>query len=217
MGGHGLGGAAGPAGGGGSDSLGAGKSLLPKAWLSDRPGPMLRTMVRFNFNESKTVEALVLIAERWPGITPFYVAKVLFFADRDHLRAYGRPVTGDVYIAMADGPVPSRVYDMVKDNLDFFGDPEAIEGAIKIDRNHRYACVHAMREPNLDLLSDTDVAALDASIAFCRGKSFRELSSLTHQEPAWFQAPANGAMDPELLVPEELREEVRESAAYVVL
>jgi hypothetical protein len=28
---------------------------------------MLRTMVRFNFNESKTVEALVLIAERWRG------------------------------------------------------------------------------------------------------------------------------------------------------
>ena len=43
-------------------------------------------MIRFNFNEAKTVEAVVFIARRWPepGITPFYLAKVLFFADRNH-------------------------------------------------------------------------------------------------------------------------------------
>ena len=75
-------------------------------------------LIRFNFDEAKTVEAVVLVAQRWPGITPFFLAKVLFFADRDHLRAYRRPVTGDSYIAMDAGPVPSRVYDMVKDNLD---------------------------------------------------------------------------------------------------
>ena len=78
-------------------------------------------MVRFQFNESKAVEALVFIAKRWPGITPFYLSKVLFFADRDHLRMYGRPILGDSYIAMDNGPVPSRVYDIVKGNLDFFG------------------------------------------------------------------------------------------------
>jgi uncharacterized phage-associated protein len=154
----------------------------------------------------------VLVAQRWPGITPFFLAKVLFFADRDHLRSYGRPVTGDSYIAMADGPVPSRVYDMVKDNLDFFGDPEAIVAAIQINRNNVYPSVSARREPNLDLLSETDVAALEEAVRFCREKSFAELSSLTHQEPAWFQAAANGVMDPELLVPEDI-----ESAAYSVL
>ena len=174
-------------------------------------------MIRFNFNEAKTVEALVLIAMRKPGITPFYVAKVLFFADRNHLRDYGRPVTGDAYIAMADGPVPSRAYDMVKGNLDLFGNPDAILNALQINRNDRYPRLHARREPNLDLLSETDISALEDSIQFCIGKSFAELSNLTHQEPAWFQAPANGEMDPELLVPDEMREEVRESAAYAVL
>jgi uncharacterized phage-associated protein len=172
---------------------------------------------RFNFNESKTVEALVFLASRWPGITPFFVAKVLFFADRDHLRAYGRPVTGDVYIAMADGPVPSHVYDMVKGNLDFFGDPEAVSSAVRVDRNERYPRLYAERDPNLNLLSETDVAALESSIAFCRERSFRDLSNLTHQEVAWIEAAANGEMNPELLVPEEMREEVRESAAYAVL
>jgi uncharacterized phage-associated protein len=174
-------------------------------------------MTRFNFNEIKTLEAVVFIAEQWKGITPFYLAKILFFADRNHLRAYGRPVTGDVYIAMADGPVPSRVYDMVKDNLDYFGDPEAITKAITVNRNARYAHISALRPPNLDTLSETDITELERAIEFCRGKSFPELSNLTHQERAWAQASSNGEMDPELMVPEEMQEEVRESAAYAVL
>jgi uncharacterized phage-associated protein len=173
-------------------------------------------MIRFAFNESKTVEAVVFVAHQSPGITAFYLAKTLFFADRDHLRAYGRPVTGDVYIAMPDGPVPSHVYDIAKDNLDFFGDPQAIVDAIRVDRNQRYSRIYAQREANLDLLSETDITALSAAIEFCRGKSFRELSSLTHQEPAWAEAPANGEMNPELMVAEDMREEVRETAAYAV-
>jgi uncharacterized phage-associated protein len=174
-------------------------------------------MIRFNFNETKAIEALVFIAQRWPGITPFYLAKVLFFTDRDHLRTYGRPVTGDTYIAMANGPVPSRIYDMVKDKLDFFGDPDAIVDAIQIDKNQRYPRIRAKRGPNLDALSETDIAALEKSIEFCRTRSLTELSMLTHQEPAWYEAPANGEMNPELLVPDEMREEVRESAAYAIL
>jgi uncharacterized phage-associated protein len=63
------------------------------------------------------------------GLPLSNLSKVMFFADRSHLRQYGRPVTGDLYIAMANGPVPSRIYDMVKGNLDFFGDHEAIEHA----------------------------------------------------------------------------------------
>jgi uncharacterized phage-associated protein len=159
-------------------------------------------MIRFNFDESKTLEALVYIARAWDGISPFYLSKVLFFADRNHLRAYGRPVTGDSYIAMVDGPVPSRAYDIVKGNLDFFGDPQAIEAALTIDRDARYHRISAKRDPNIDLLSETDVAALDEAIGFCRG---------------WANAPTNSEMNLELLVPKDMREEIRETAAYAIL
>jgi uncharacterized phage-associated protein len=174
-------------------------------------------MIRFNFDESKAVETLVYIARAWPGITPFYLSKILFFADRDHLREFGRPVTGDAYIAMTNGPVPSRIYDIIKGELDFFGAPAAIEDALDIVQTEKYHEVRAKREPNTELLSETDIDALDNSIKFCQGRSFSELSNLTHQEPAWFEAEANTEMDLELLVPEEMREEVRETAAYAVL
>jgi len=174
-------------------------------------------MVRFSFNESKTLEALVFVARQWDGITPFYLSKVLFFADSAHLRAYGRPVTGDQYIAMVDGPVPSHAYDIVKGKWDFLGNPDAVAEALKIDRDAQYPRVSAKRAPDLDLLSETDVIALAEAIEFCRGKPFAELSNLTHQEPAWASAPLNSEMDLELLVPEEDREEVRENAAYTIL
>ena len=106
-------------------------------------------MTRFAFNESKAVEAVVLVATDWPGITPFFLAKTVFFADRNHLREYGRPITGDAYMAMPDGPVPSSIYDMVKDNVDFFGDPQAIHDAFEIKRTNRYPEVYARRKPNL--------------------------------------------------------------------
>jgi len=174
-------------------------------------------MIRFYFDESKAVETLVYIASAWPKITPFYLSKVLFIADRDHLRRYGRPVTGDIYIAMDNGPVPSRIYDIINGALDFFGNPAAIDTALTIKQQGKYHRVTARRRANTDLLSETDVAAIDNSIQFCKGKSFGELSSLTHQEPAWLKAQRNAEMDPELLVPEEMREEVREAAAYALL
>jgi hypothetical protein len=118
---------------------------------------------------------------------------------------------------MDNRPVPSHVYDIIKGNLDFFGDPRAISEALMIDQTGKYHQITAKRKPNVDLLSETDIATLDSEIEFCRGKSFTELSSLTHQEPAWLHAQRNAEMDPELLVPEEMREEVREAAAYALL
>jgi len=47
-------------------------------------------MIRFYFDEAKAVETLVYIATAWPKITPFYLSKVLFLADRNHLRNFGR-------------------------------------------------------------------------------------------------------------------------------
>jgi uncharacterized phage-associated protein len=175
-------------------------------------------MIRFNFNEAKAREAVVYVAKKWEtGITPFFLAKVIFFADRDHLRKYGRPVTGDTYFAMGDGPVPSRIYDMVKGNLDLFGDPEAIDDAIRVDTNAKYRRVYAKRDPDLDLFSETDITELNAATKFCKDRSFAILSELTHQERAWREAVDNGPMNLELLVDEDQREEVRETAAYVVL
>ena len=43
------------------------------------------------------------------------LCKILYFADQKHLSLYGRSITGDTYIAMEYGPVPSNVDDILKE------------------------------------------------------------------------------------------------------
>ena len=49
--------------------------------------------------------------------------KLVYFADRYHLRRYGRPVIGDEYLAMQYGPVPSNTKDIAEMG-DFLGQEE---------------------------------------------------------------------------------------------
>ena len=70
-------------------------------------------MIRFNFDWQKTVDAIEFLAQQKPGMTQYYIGKLLFFADREHIMDYGRPITGDRYVAMEHGPVPSAVRNLL--------------------------------------------------------------------------------------------------------
>lgn len=176
--------------------------------------------VRFQFNERKGIEALAYIASKMPNASAFYASKVLFYAEKMHLSRYARPIVADTFIAMPNGPVPSTLYDFIQGNLGQAGDPEAVNAAI--DRS-AYPRIKARREPDLAVLSESDVEALDEAIAYCRSKGFQHLSTLTHQEASWREADTNGPMDYELFVDAEypnreaILEDAREFALFGVL
>lgn len=155
-------------------------------------------MLRFQFNEIKAIEALVYVARNWPRITPFFASKVMFFAEKRHVNEYGRPIVADQFYAMENGPVPSTIYDYFKGKIDFVEDAERFKEAISFSGSPPEAV--AAREPDLDMLSASDIECLDRAIEFCKGKSFGYLSGKTHQEPAWREANLNGPMDYELFV-----------------
>ena len=96
---------------------------------------MKANTLRFQFDEKKGVETLTYIASRWPGVTAFFAAKVLFFAEKSHLNRYSRPIEGDTFIAMPNGPVPSTIYDFIKGRLVQAGDPDAIVAALSNGRD----------------------------------------------------------------------------------
>ncbi len=152
-----------------------------------------------HFSEKKALEVLVWIASNWEDskathVTQYYVAKILFFADKDHLNDCGRPILGDKYVAMKYGPVPSFVYDLIKD--------KHIDGDIKKDLNKSIESVkskesnnieiRALRKPDRDYFSGSDLYFLKKSLDFCKDKSMRELSELTHRHPAWINARERG-------------------------
>ena len=164
-------------------------------------------MLRFSFDEKKALEALVFVTSAWPEITAFHAAKVFFFADKEHLNKYGRPVIGDRYIAMDHGPVPSVIYDWFKGDLNWAGDPQAITSAVNFDRQASFVRARAQREPEMDYLSPSDVAALKSAIALCKGRPFSQLSRLSHDDPAYREAELNAEMDPALMIEGEHRDD----------
>lgn len=67
----------------------------------------------FNFAHKKAAQLLNYFAIQNGGeISKLKALKLVFFADRYHLRKYGRPITNDQYWAMRLGPVPSSVKEL---------------------------------------------------------------------------------------------------------
>jgi uncharacterized phage-associated protein len=180
--------------------------------------------LKFAFSEGKALEALAFIARESPGLTPFYVSKILFFAEKWHLNRFARPIIADTYIAMPLGPVPSTVKNYLDEDWRWVPQPEGMDDAIKIDRSGKFArLMPAKEQAEKGLLSPSDKNCLKEAIAFCKDKSASQLSTITHFEKAWQSAEANSAMDYENFIDDDnpnKHEIIRialENAAYAVL
>lgn len=129
------------------------------------------------------------------------IFKTLYFADKAHLSRYGRSITGDSYIAMSYGPVPSRTDDIfkaVRGDSYFSNRAEELKGYFHFINKY---VIEADKDADLDYLSDTDVECLDYAINKCKGKTFGELTEMSH-DLAW----NNTLRDREMSVKDILRE-----------
>ncbi|MDZ7704787.1 MAG: Panacea domain-containing protein [Trueperaceae bacterium] len=147
------------------------------------------------FDQEAAVAVVLYVASNVKDPSLHRIFKILYFADRAHLERYGRFIAGDSYVAMKHGPVPKNIYDMLKavrGDRPYFMAPELAEelqGYFGIEGSY----VRPRAEPDLDALSDSDLACLDASIETCGDKTFGELTALSRDE-AWASANENGAM-----------------------
>jgi len=171
--------------------------------------------ISYQPNDAKILEALVWIANEKPGKDFHYILKALFYADKAHLQAHGRPVLGDTYIKMTYGPVASYAYDLLEqdDRLPTFLLEQAGQ-ALEVQRNNRIPSVRARRPADTSLLSGSDLRCLAQALDKCDGMNFKELSAMTHQERAWREAAMNGEMDYELFIDEDV-ENRAEIVAYL--
>ena len=69
------------------------------------------------FSYKKSVEILAWLLRKYNGAaSKILLIKLLFFADKYHLRKYGRTVSSDEYRAMNFGPVATKTLSIA--NLD---------------------------------------------------------------------------------------------------
>lgn len=144
----------------------------------------------FNVDKVKTLNAAVFILNQL-GETDYHkVFKILYFADQDHLKRYGRPITGDTYQAMNYGPVPSFLYDIFKaaeKGVHPFAEAMELSSSFSIRRAGNVPCVSATMEADIDELSESNIEIIKASIATHKGLNFEELVKKSHDK-AWDNA-----------------------------
>lgn len=137
-----------------------------------------------SFSYKKATQALNYFALQSGGhINKMKALKLLFFADRFHLRKYGRPITNDEYFAMNYGPVPSGGKDLVEGS-DFRPDVEKAYAGQYLNPVNRYE-YSSVNEVDAIVFSQTDLEAI--SFAWKSFGSLDEfaLADLTHQYPEW--------------------------------
>ncbi len=134
------------------------------------------------------------------------ILKLIFFADKFHLRKYARSITDDTYYAMQYGPVASNVKNIL--DFDFMSDIEKEYVETFLQKNGSAYVVNKKIE-KLDMLSETDKEALDFAIDnFGYNKTF-DLVEITHRYPEWkrFKSSLKDGLKREKIVMEDFFED----------
>jgi len=136
------------------------------------------------FRYKKSVQALCYFAQqRGDRLNKMKAIKLIWLADRLHLRRFGRTITGDVYFAMPLGPVASTTRDLLEENPNL-SDLERDYSTQFIGNFSRFH-FHSISKPDLNVFSKTDFECIvDINNTFGDLSQF-DLSELSHKFPEW--------------------------------
>ncbi len=136
----------------------------------------------FHFAYKKAAQALNYFAiENGGEIDKLHALKLVFFADRYHLRKYGRPITNDQYWAMRFGPVASGVKDLFE--LDSLSHEERHYADSLLVKGSKEYSVRSVAVVDNAIFSESDRDAVHfAWMNFGRNPGIVET---THLYPEW--------------------------------
>ena len=139
-----------------------------------------------NFNSEKAIESLLYILNKVDSkILDFHkLFKILYFAEKMHLARYGRMITSDKFIAMKDGPVPSTIYETMKNLRNNIVDNHLIADFDNNFKIYSKYLTEAKRTTDLDYLSDSEIECLNESFKENINLDFNRLSKKSH-DAAW--------------------------------
>jgi uncharacterized phage-associated protein len=141
------------------------------------------------FDYRKAVQAInyfIQLENSGEKLNKLKTVKLLWLADRYHLRRYSRPITNDSYVAMDNGPVGSASLDVINSNMITDDAKEIQEYAdqyIKLDRHTN--AVNSLNGIDLSVFSETEKEAIAKVYEYFGHYSPRELREISHQYPEW--------------------------------
>lgn len=136
-------------------------------------------------NTKKIIQALAYLAMHMPGesLSAMRAYKLLWLADRCHLRQNGRTITGDSYFALPKGMVPTDAKHLLDGETTIMETPQGyLEQWIEKVGEYSY---RAIKAPDLTEFSKSDLDVLQRVLTIYGNKSGKELSELSHKYPEW--------------------------------
>lgn len=134
------------------------------------------------FNYKKASQALNLFAILSEGKVNYMKAiKLIWLADRYHLRNHGRTITGDLYFALKNGPVASNSLDLIKNNN---LSKSELEYTNKLFTKSNFDLV-SLSGVDLNVFSKNEVRILNLIFEKYSYMSWREISDFSHSFPEW--------------------------------
>ena len=133
----------------------------------------------------KIIQALTYIAYQQPEhkVNSMKAYKLLWLADRYHLRQFGRTITGDTFFALPHGVVPSDAKNVVEHQGTHIPNDEGYRDKY-IKRIGKY-WYQAITEPDVMEFSDSDQDALDKILQTYGSLDQYQLETLSHRFPEW--------------------------------
>jgi len=140
---------------------------------------------RIKANDEKFRELLLFIARHSEG-DPLFGAiklnKLLFLSDFSAYVGLGRPITGQEYFALSQGPAPRylvRIRDEMKKKGDIAIRREGSSSGLYTNR------VFALREPDLSQFTPQEIALVTSVLQNCWRHTGTELTEITHRFAGW--------------------------------
>lgn len=134
---------------------------------------------------SKIIQSLCYIANSQADATvdTMKAYKLLWLADRWHLRNCSCTVSGDEYWALPKGPVPTDARNLVDGKKTKLDNPAGLfEEYIEVLPNHK---IRAKKQPYLGVFSENDRKALALAVERFGNMSSYQLSDFSHEFPEW--------------------------------
>ncbi|MFC2084936.1 Panacea domain-containing protein [Bacteroidota bacterium] len=144
-------------------------------------------MILNKFSVEKATNALNFFVIKSGGeINKLKALKLVYFADRYHLRKYGKLITNDTYLAMKHGPVGSATKNICE--FSDYTDEFSIRYAGNfIELKDEYT-VHSKKEIDKSVLSKSDIEALNFAWKVYGAYDHFELRDITHEYKEWIKA-----------------------------
>jgi uncharacterized phage-associated protein len=134
------------------------------------------------------IETIHYVLHKLGRVDKLKILKLIFFSDKYHLLRYGRTITGDDYYAMYCGPVASTVKDVLEfSNFLSEEDKKMVKGFFNKVGDNDLELKKMDMVMEYDMLSESDMKAIDATIEKFGAMTSIDLSNYTHKYPEWYQ------------------------------